>query len=76
MLGKRYGKLVPAIRTALAHSDHNIIAKLVARGGLLTIEVDGCSIELAPGEILIATAAAEGLACTEDPSYLVDLHNR
>jgi isoleucyl-tRNA synthetase len=76
VLGKRYGKLVPAIRTALAHSDRGNIAMLVARGGLLTIEMDGRSIELAPDEILIATTAAQGLACTEDASYLVGLHNR
>lgn len=73
MLGKRYGKPVPAIRTALAHSDRGIIAKLVNPVGLLTIEVDGPSIELAPGEILIATTAAEGPACTEDTRCLVGL---
>jgi len=31
VLGRRYGKLVPAIRTALAQSDGGTIAKLAAR---------------------------------------------
>jgi len=73
VMGKRYGKLIPAIRAALGKSDGSIIAKLAARGELLKIEVEGQTIELAPDALLIETTAAEGFACAEDAGYLVGL---
>jgi isoleucyl-tRNA synthetase len=73
VVGKRYGKLIPAIRAALAQSDGSAIAKLAARGELLTIEVEGQTIELAPDALLIETTTAEGFACAEDAGYLVGL---
>ena len=73
VVGKRYGKLIPAIRAALAKSDGSLIAKLAARGEILKIEVEGRTIELAPDELLIETTAAEGFACAEDAGYLVGL---
>ena len=73
VVGKRYGKLIPAIRAALAQSDGSAIAKLAARGELLRIEVEGQTIELAPDALLIETTAAEGFACAEDAGYLVGL---
>jgi isoleucyl-tRNA synthetase len=73
VMGKRYGKLIPAIRAALGQADGSIIAKLAARGGLLKIEVEGQTIELAPDALLIETTAAEGFACAEDAGYLVGL---
>jgi isoleucyl-tRNA synthetase len=73
VLGKRYGKLVPAIRAALAQSDAGIIAALAARGEVLKIEVDGQTIELASDALLIETTAAEGFACAEAAGYLVAL---
>jgi len=74
VLGKRYGKLVPAIRAALAQSDGAAVAKLAARGEPLKIEVEGHPIELAPDALLIETTAAEGFACAEDAGYLVGLN--
>jgi isoleucyl-tRNA synthetase len=73
VVGKKYGKLIPAIRAALAQSDGGAIAKLAARGELLRIEVEGQTIELAPDALLIETIAAEGFACAEDAGYLVGL---
>jgi isoleucyl-tRNA synthetase len=73
VVGKRYGKLIPAIRAVLAKSDGSIIAKLAARGQLLKIEVEGQTIELEPDALLIETTAAEGFACAEDAGYLVGL---
>jgi len=72
-MGKRYGKLIPAIRAALGQSDGSIIAKLAARGELLKLDVEGQTIELAPEALLIETTAAEGFACAEDAGYLVGL---
>ena len=73
VLGKQYGKLIPAIRAALAKSDGSIIAKLAARGEILKIEIEGRTIDLAPDALLIETTAAEGFACAEDAGYLVGL---
>jgi len=73
VMGKRYGKLIPAIRAALGQSDGSIIAKLAARGELLKLDVEGQTIELAPEALLIETTAAEGFACAEDAGYLVGL---
>jgi isoleucyl-tRNA synthetase len=73
VVGKRYGKLIPGIRAALAQSDGSAIAKLAARGELLRIEVEGQTIELAPDALLIETTTAEGFACAEDAGYLVGL---
>jgi isoleucyl-tRNA synthetase len=73
VVGKRYGKLIPAIRSALAQSDGNVIAKLAARGEVLRIEVGGQAVELEPEALLIETASAEGFACAEDAGYLVGL---
>jgi isoleucyl-tRNA synthetase len=73
VVGKRYGKLIPAIRAALAKSDGSIIAKLAARGEPLKLEVEGRTIDLAPDALLIETTAAEGFACAEDAGYLVGL---
>ena len=76
VVGKRYGKLIPAIRAALARSDGSSIAKLAARGELVKIEVDGQTIELGPDALLIETTAAEGFACAEDAGYLVGLDTK
>jgi isoleucyl-tRNA synthetase len=73
VVGKRYGKLIPAIRRALAQSDGSAIARLVARGEVLKIKVEGQAVELEPGALLIQTTSAEGFACAEDAGYLVGL---
>jgi isoleucyl-tRNA synthetase len=73
VMGKQYGKLIPAIRAALARSDGGAIAKLAARGEPVRIEVEGQLLELTPDALLIETTAAEGFACAEDAGYLVGL---
>jgi isoleucyl-tRNA synthetase len=73
VVGKRYRKLIPAIRRALAQSDGSAIARLVARGEVLKINVEGQAVELEPGALLIQTTSAEGFACAEDAGFLVGL---
>jgi isoleucyl-tRNA synthetase len=73
VVGKRYGKLIPAIRAALARADGSFIAKLAARGEVLKLNVDGQMIELAPDALLVESISADGLACAEDAGYLVGL---
>ncbi|MEO1204300.1 MAG: DUF5915 domain-containing protein, partial [Pseudomonadota bacterium] len=73
VLGKRYGKLVPAIRAALEAADGAAIAGAAARGESFTIEAGGESIELGGDDVLIETSSAEGYACAEDAGYLTAL---
>jgi isoleucyl-tRNA synthetase len=71
VVGKRYGKYVPAIRNALANMDGTEIARRVARGEKVTASAAGRIFEFEPGDLLIETIAAEGLACAEEGGYLV-----
>jgi isoleucyl-tRNA synthetase len=71
VVGKRYGKYVPAIRNALAHMDGTEIARKVARGEKVTASAAGRIFEFEPGDLLIETTAAEGLVCAEEGGYLV-----
>jgi isoleucyl-tRNA synthetase len=73
IVGRRYGKLIPAIRRALAQADGSAIARLAARGESLTLDVEGQAVELEPGALKIETTAAAGFACAEDNGYLVGL---
>jgi isoleucyl-tRNA synthetase len=73
VVGKRYGKLIPAIRQALSQLAGIEVATRVARGETLTLEVTGQTVELEPGALLVETTAAEGFACAEDGGYLVGL---
>ena len=73
VLGKRYGKKVPAIRNTLAAADGAMIAGAVARGDTFDIDVDGETITLDAGDVLVETSSAEGYACGEDGGYLTAL---
>jgi isoleucyl-tRNA synthetase len=72
-VGRRYGRLVPAIREALAAADGAAIAAAVAREEAFVLEAGGQSIELGPDEVLVETESAEGYACAEEGGYLVAL---
>lgn len=62
LLGPRFGKKFPALRAALGARNASEIARLVGAGETVRIEVEGETAELAPGEVLVQTTAAEGLA--------------
>jgi isoleucyl-tRNA synthetase len=76
VLGKRYGKLIPAIRSALEVADGAVIAGAAARGESFEIEVDGDSLTLVGDDVLIETSSAEGYACAEDGGYLTALDTK
>jgi isoleucyl-tRNA synthetase len=76
VVGKRYGRLLPAIQRALAAASGADIAATVARGDSVIIQVEGQSIELEPGALLIETSSAEGFACAQGGGYLVGLDTR
>jgi isoleucyl-tRNA synthetase len=70
VLGKRYGKLIPAIRSALEAADGAAIAGAAARGESFEIEAAGETLTLGGDDVLIETSSAEGYACAEDGGYL------
>ncbi len=76
VIGKRYGKLIPAIREYLATADGAAIAAAVARGAVQTFVVAGQELAIEPNDLLVESASAEGLACAEEGGYLVGLDTR
>jgi isoleucyl-tRNA synthetase len=73
VIGKRHGKLIPAIRQYLAAADGAAIAAAVARGETQRFAIDGREIDIEPNDLLVESASAEGVACAEEAGYLVGL---
>jgi len=73
VVGKRYGKLIPAIRQYLGSADGVAIAAAVARGETQTFAINGEALTFEPADLLVETESAEGLACAEEHGYLVGL---
>jgi isoleucyl-tRNA synthetase len=72
-LGKRHGRLIPAIRAALAGADGAAIAAAHAGGDAFTLEIDGQAIDFGPDDVLVETESARGYACAESDGYLAGL---
>lgn len=72
-IGKRYGKLIPAIRAALADADGAAIAGAASRGEPFELAVGEETVSLGPEDVLIETHSAEGFACGEEGGYLTAL---
>jgi isoleucyl-tRNA synthetase len=75
-IGKRYGKRIPAIRSALMQADAGKIASLAAAGEGFELAVDDESIRFEAEDVLVESVAAEGYACAEEGGYLVGLDTR
>jgi isoleucyl-tRNA synthetase len=73
VVGKRYGRLIPAIRAALAAADSRLIALRCARGETLVLETAAQQVELHPEDLLVETTSATGFVCEESAGYLVGL---
>jgi isoleucyl-tRNA synthetase len=72
-MGKRHGKLVPAIKKALSEVNGAEIAGMVSEGQSFELEIEGQRFEFAPEDVIIQTASAEGYVSAEDGDYLVAL---
>ena len=75
-LGKRYGKLMPAIQTALAalkKSNGADLAARVAAGENFSLKIGGVEVEFEPGDLRVHTTSAEGYACAQAGRLLVAL---
>jgi isoleucyl-tRNA synthetase len=73
VVGKRYGKLIPAIREYLNAADGAAIAAVAERGAAHRASIAGQEVELTPEMLLIETESARGFACAEGEGYLVGL---
>ena len=72
-VGKRYGRLIPAIRDFLGRADGVEIAAAVTRGESQTFVIEGSDVVFEPQDLLVETESAEGFACAEEVGYLVGL---
>ncbi|GAC1543037.1 MAG: isoleucine--tRNA ligase [Herpetosiphon sp.] len=75
-VGKKYGKLVPALRDALAQLHGPAAAAAGAQVEAqqsFILEVAGRQLELQPDEVLLETSAPAGYAVAEDAGVLVAL---
>ena len=67
VVGKKYGKALPALKAALAEADAAEVVRTVQAGGTAQLG----EFSLSAGELLIDASAPEGLAAAEDGGYLV-----
>ncbi len=72
-LGKRYGKLVPAIGEYLKSNDGNMLMSQLKENGAIKFEIDGTAIELAEEDVLYETAQMEGFVAESDKTTTVVL---
>ena len=73
VLGKKYGKRVPAIRAALGELDSKYVAATVKAGKELKLELAGETVALTPEELLLEAQSPEGYSAQEQDGYLAAL---
>jgi isoleucyl-tRNA synthetase len=73
IVGRKYGKLVPALKTRLTEVNSKDVAAAVSAGQNYSIEVEGQTLELEPEEILVEARSPAGYAAQEEAGYLVAL---
>ncbi len=76
-VGKKYGKLVPALTEALrglSATDARAAAHAVESGQPVSVDINGEAYVLQPDEVLIETSSPEGYAVAEDEGMLVALN--
>ena len=72
-MGKRHGRLVPAIKKALSEADGAQIVGTIGNGNSFELDVEGQKLSFAPEDVIIQTASAEGYTSAEEDDYLVAL---
>jgi isoleucyl-tRNA synthetase len=76
LVGKKYGKLVPALTAALRDLSGDAArdaARTIEEGRPVMLALDGQTLELLPEELLAETSSPEGYAVAEDGGVLVAL---
>ena len=77
VVGRKYGKLVPALRNALqqiSSSEAQAIVAAVHAGQAFPLTVDGQALQLTGEEILVESSSPAGFAVAEDGGYVVALN--
>ena len=72
-IGKRHGRLIPAIREALSKANAAAVATAHAGGESVTLDIAGQEIEFEPDDLLIETTSAAGYSSAESEGFLVGL---
>jgi isoleucyl-tRNA synthetase len=75
-VGKKYGKLVPALRAALealGGAEATEAGRAVEAGQSFALDVDGQRLDLLPDDVIVETSAPAGYAVAEDGDVLVAL---
>ncbi|TBH21079.1 isoleucine--tRNA ligase [Thermus thermamylovorans] len=75
LLGKKYGKRVPALREALER-EASRVARSALKGEPVALEVEGETLVLAPEEVLLEAQAPEGYLALEKDGYVAALEVR
>ncbi len=71
VLGRKYGKIIPAIKAALDASDASDIATKVRLGESFTLQTTEGELELGPEDVLVDAKSPEGMAAIEDAGFVV-----
>ena len=59
-LGRKYGKLVPAIGEYLKNGDGNALMNELNANGVIKFNIDGTDVELGEEDVLTESAQADG----------------
>lgn len=73
-LGKKYGKLVPAIGNYLKENDGIKLMNELKENGLIKFTIDNENIELSQDDVLIETAQMEGYVAESDKNITIVLN--
>ena len=73
-LGRRLGRLVPAVRRALEQADGREIAANVREGRVTVVHVDGEALTLEPEDLLLDARSPQGYQAAEERGYLAALN--
>ena len=76
LVGKRFGKLIPALKKAIGELDGRDIAKNVREGKETTLTLDGQEYGLEPKAFLLDAKSPEGYTALEERGYLAALNTQ
>ncbi len=76
LIGKRFGKLIPALKTAINEIDGRDIARNVREGRETALVLNGEEHKLEPEAFLLDAKSPEGYAALEERGYLAALNTQ
>jgi len=76
VLGRKYGKKVPAIRQALAELDGKSVARSLRTEQALRLAIEGETLALTPDEVLLEALSPQGYEALEERGYVAALEVR